>query len=173
MYSIKAAFIPFFTLIFEKASSVLMSAIFSSVKFTGFSFSGALGLQAISKTNTNMAQHLIFFLFKEQDNKNITAYRKQKGESMVNFRLCAGNITCLIKPFGYKKSYMQNGFFSQQFIYGFFIGFIRYATIYRAYRSALRFFMKALAFGAFTGHYIINIRTYGSIALIGINFGTV
>jgi len=31
----------------------------------------------------------------EQDNKNITASGIQKGESIVNFRLCAGNITCL------------------------------------------------------------------------------
>src|ERR1019366_335560 len=68
---------------------------------------------------------------------------------------------------------VQQFFFSDQSIYGFNVGFIRNAAIYRAYRSALWFFMKTLAFCAFVCNNVIGVNTNRSVFSICINRTTI
>lgn len=63
--------------------------------------------------------------------------------------------------------------FGQQLFHGLPVHLIGHAAIYRAYRRALRFFMKALAFRAFIGNDIIGIDADGSIAFVGVYHGAV
>ena len=65
---------------------------------------------------------------------------------------------------------MQKRLPVQQSLFAFYMVVIGYAAIYRAYGGALRLIMKALAFGAFAGYYIVNIVAYGGKRRVGIYF---
>ena len=64
-------------------------------------------------------------------------------------------------------------FFCQQLFHCFLVHFVGYTAVYRTYRSALGFFVKALALGALTGNNIIGVYCNRCIALIGIYYRSV
>jgi hypothetical protein len=72
-----------------------------------------------------------------------------------------------------KKLNMQPVLLGHQFVYRFPVCFVGHTAIYRANGSALRLFMKSLAFGTLVWNDIVNIRTYGCIPLVGIHAGAI
>ena len=104
---------------------------------------------------------------------------KKKAKVFFNtLAAVAGNITCLLyrrqaicKQFIILNMHLI--FLCKQFVHGLFIHFIRNATVNRANSSALRLFMKTLAFRAFIWCNVIDIVANGRIALISINLRSI
>jgi hypothetical protein len=61
----------------------------------------------------------------------------------------------------------------QQFLHGFTVHFVGYATVNRTYRRTLGFFMETLAFGTFIGSNIVGVNADGLKTLFGIHYGAV
>jgi len=68
---------------------------------------------------------------------------------------------------------MQAFLFCKELFHGLTIHLIGDAAVDGADGSALGFFVKALAFGAFIGYDIVDIDTDGSIALVGVDDGAI
>jgi hypothetical protein len=63
---------------------------------------------------------------------------------------------------------MHDGLLRQQLLFRFFVKRIGNAAIYRTNGSALGFFVKALALGAFVGNNVIHLIRNGSVPLISV-----